>query len=141
MRHPQLLLDNQLCHRIYMANHNLNRVYSSLLEPLQLTYPQYVVMMALWQQDQITLSQLSERTRIDAGTLSLMVRKLTDKNLIDVRPGKDDKRQRVVHLTEPGQALADQASNLPDQVLCAFPTLDQDELKTLAQLLDKLNQA
>ncbi|MCC5854778.1 MAG: MarR family transcriptional regulator [Idiomarina sp.] len=139
MKYPNLFLENQLCHRIYMANHRLNRLYSVLLEPLNLTYPQYVVMMALWEEDRITLSALSERTQIDVGTLSLMMKKLVGKEFLYTEADASDKRKRYIILTETGRRLTEKANDLPQQVLCACPNVSEEDLKELSNLLDKLN--
>ncbi|MEC8226255.1 MAG: MarR family transcriptional regulator, partial [Pseudomonadota bacterium] len=67
MKYPQLKLDNQLCHRLYMASNGIARAYRDSLNQLDLTYPQYVVMMALWEKDQISIAELLEKTAIDGG--------------------------------------------------------------------------
>ena len=72
----QLKLKNQLCHRLYMASNSIVRAYRELLSVLNITYPQYVVMMALWEQDKITIAQLVEKTAIDGGAMTQILKKI-----------------------------------------------------------------
>ncbi|KKM18622.1 hypothetical protein LCGC14_1663810, partial [marine sediment metagenome] len=84
MKYPQLKLDNQLCHRLYMASNSVVRAYRDALNALELTYPQYVVMMALWEEDKITIAQLLKKTAIDGGAMTQILKKMTDKQLLVV---------------------------------------------------------
>ncbi len=83
---PSVLdLDRQICHSLYSAANALVRAYRPLLERLDLTYPQYLVMMSLWQQDGVSISDLARHTRFDAGTLTPLLRRLQKKGLIDIQ--------------------------------------------------------
>ncbi len=134
-----LQLDNQLCHRFYMVSNAFSRVYRPLLKELDITYPQYVVMMALWEQDHITIKQLLERTRIDGGAMSLMLKKLVQKGFVHIDAHQSDKRARIVVLTEFGQNAKRAAKHIPEQMLCHNQSLSEAELKTLMGLIDKLH--
>ncbi|MGO3820149.1 MAG: MarR family winged helix-turn-helix transcriptional regulator, partial [Vibrio casei] len=84
MKHPQLKLDNQICHRLYMASNALTRTYREMLSELDLTYPQYVVMMALWEQDNISITKLLEKTAIDGSAMTQILKKMSDKGLLNI---------------------------------------------------------
>ncbi|ATC96845.1 MarR family winged helix-turn-helix transcriptional regulator [Pseudoalteromonas tunicata] len=145
MPYSQLQLDKQLCHRLYMASNGVIRAYRPLLEALDLTYPQYVVMMALWQQDDITIQTLLAKTAIDGGAMTLILKKMQTKQLLSISANEDDKRKKLIRLTQTGHALKHKAASVPAQIQCAFPTISQQDVHTLISLLDKvcgdLNQA
>lgn len=136
MSMQQLLLENQLCHRLYMASNLVTRAYRPLLATLDLTYPQYVVMMALWQEDNITVNELQKRTRIDSGALTLILKKMQQKSLLSLEPQPQDRRCKAVRLTSTGNNLKRQAEDIPQQVLCQFPGMTEQKLSQLKHLLD-----
>ena len=123
MSFENLQLKNQLCHRLYMASNNIARAYREPLRALNLTYPQYVVMMALWEKDNISIAELIERTAIDGGAMTQILKKMADKNLLSIIKDEQDKRKRVIKLSDAGQALKGQAADIPSKVLCQFPQL------------------
>ncbi|MFT4810278.1 MAG: DNA-binding MarR family transcriptional regulator [Glaciecola sp.] len=132
----QLKLKNQLCHRLYMASNSIVRAYRELLSVLNITYPQYVVMMALWEQDKITIAQLVEKTAIDGGAMTQILKKMADKSLLNIVKDQQDKRKRLVQLTQQGQALKLDAVNIPNKISCKFNSIDSAQVKQLMQLLD-----
>jgi DNA-binding MarR family transcriptional regulator len=132
----QLKLKNQLCHRLYMASNSIVRAYRELLSELNITYPQYVVMMALWEQDKITIAQLVEKTAIDGGAMTQILKKMADKSLLNIVKDQQDKRKRLVQLTQQGQALKMDAVNIPNKISCKFNSIDSGQVKQLMQLLD-----
>jgi DNA-binding MarR family transcriptional regulator len=132
----QLKLKNQLCHRLYMASNSIVRAYRELLSDLNLTYPQYVVMMALWEQDKITIAELVEKTAIDGGAMTQILKKMADKSLLIIVKDLQDKRKRLVQLTQQGQALKIEAVNIPNKISCKFNSIDSGQVKQLMQLLD-----
>jgi DNA-binding MarR family transcriptional regulator len=132
----QLKLKNQLCHRLYMASNSIVRAYRELLNKLNITYPQYVVMMALWEQDKITIAQLVEKTAIDGGAMTQILKKMADKSLLNIVKDQQDKRKRLVQLTQQGQALMMDAVNIPNKISCKFNSIDSAQVKQLMQLLD-----
>ena len=136
MNYDQLKLDKQLCHRLYMASNGIVRTYRPLLDVLNLTYPQYVVMMALWEQDGVTIQTLLEKTAIDGGAMTLILKKMKDKKLLSVTKNDQDKRKKLIHLLPSGQTLKHKAVEIPDKVKCAFPSLGKAELMQLVTLLD-----
>lgn len=136
-----LKLENQLCHRFYAVSNAFTRAYRPLLSALDITYPQYVVMMALWEHDGIPIAQLLEKTRIDGGAMSLMLKKLEAKGYIQVRPHEKDKRSRCVYLTDTGMHAKETAEPIPQQMLCKVDGLSRDEANMLIHLIDKLSDS
>ena len=134
-----LKLENQLCHRFYLLSNAFTRAYRPLLDKLDITYPQYIVLMALWEVDAVTIAALTHKTGIDAGAMTLMLKKLTQKELIDVLKDEKDKRVKHVHLTDKGKALKQQAEEIPKQMLCKFSDIDVKDLQQHIEFLDKLN--
>lgn len=139
MKYPQLKLDNQLCHRLYMASNSVVRAYRDALNELELTYPQYVVMMALWEEDKITIAQLLQKTAIDGGAMTQILKKMTDKQLLMVIKDNQDKRKKLVQLQPLGIKVQQQAADIPQQIRCQFPSINEQEVMQLISLLDKLN--
>ena len=115
-----LKLENQLCHRFYTLSNAFTRAYRPLLAALDITYPQYVVMMALWEQDDVTIAGLLNKTLIDGGAMSLILKKLEQKGLLTVKQDEKDKRVKKVLLTEAGRAAKTTAEAVPAQMLCKF---------------------
>ena len=130
-------LDRQICHSLYSAANALVRAYRPLLQALDLTYPQYVVMMSLWQRDKVSISELARHTRFDAGTLTPMLRRLQTKGFINSEVATSDERRRVITLTRQGRALKKSAESVPRQIACAvdLPVEDALELKSLCEEL------
>jgi DNA-binding MarR family transcriptional regulator len=139
MEYDNLKLENQLCHRFYIATNAITRSYRLLLDALDLTYPQYVVLMALWEQDNVSISDILERTKIDGGSLSQILNKLVLKKLIQLNPSKEDKRKKQVLLTNKGQKLKVKSKEVPEAMSCKITSLDNDDILKLIELLDKIN--
>jgi DNA-binding MarR family transcriptional regulator len=108
-----LLLDEQLCFALYAASRTLTAAYRPLLEPLGLTYPQYVVMLVLWERDGLTVSELGERLLLDSGTLTPLLKRLEQAGLIVRERRQSDERQVEVGLTRSGRALRARAEKIP----------------------------
>lgn len=121
-----LFLKNQLCHPIYSAANALQRTYKRILDPLGLTYPQYLIMMALWEKDGVNIHAITEATYLDSGTLTPLLQKLKTKGLIEVKPLKEDRRNKLVHLTKKGAKLRDKAQTIPETLSCLLPFKPQE---------------
>ena len=134
-----LLLDNQLCFALYSANLALNKLYRQLLAPLNLTYPQYLVMLILWERDDITVSEIGERLFLDSATLTPLLKRLESAGLIVRQRSRQDERQVAVTLSDDGRALQQQAQNIPQAVGCAAQC-DTETLVALKQQLEQLRQ-
>ena len=114
-----LRLDNQLCFAVYAAAHAFNATYKPLLEPLGLTYPQYLVMLVLWQEDGITVSGLGGRLGLDSGTLTPLLKRLEAAGFVSRLRDAADERQVRITLTAAGRALKTKARGIPQALLCA----------------------
>ena len=108
-----LQLDNQLCFAVYSASLAMTKRYKPLLEKLQLTYPQYLVMLVLWERDGLTVSELGERLLLDSGTLTPLLKRLEQAGLIVRERRQSDERQVEVGLTRSGRALRARAEKIP----------------------------
>jgi DNA-binding MarR family transcriptional regulator len=132
-----LLLDDQLCFGLYSASRAVTSLYRSLLEPLDLTYPQYLVMLALWQQDQQQVKELGAALNLDSGTLSPLLKRLEKAGLIIRERQSDDERSVRIRLTEEGVALREQAERIPPHVGAAM-NLTEAELGRMRAAMDQL---
>ena len=138
-----LTLDEQLCFALYTASRAMTSCYRTVLDRLGLTYPQYLVMLVLWEQDGVTVSELGERLFLDSGTLTPLLKRLEAQGQIArLRDVQDERRVRIT-LTAEGRALRDQAEAIPQCVLqssqCSIAELTAltTELK---QLRDRLGE-
>lgn len=141
MPYDQLKLKNQICHRLYMASNGITRIYRPFLKPLGITYPQYVVMMALWEEDQITMGSLSGTTKIDKGFLATTIDKLSTLGLVKVNVDMHDKRKKIILVTTKGKKIEERAKDIPHKILQYFdadPANEREALE-LIRLLDKIN--
>ncbi|MCC4834167.1 MarR family transcriptional regulator [Shewanella sp. 10N.7] len=130
-----LALENQVCFAMYSATNALIRAYRPLLDQLSLTYPQYLVMMVLWKESGISVKTLGEKLHLDSGTLTPLLKRLETKALVIRDRNKDDERVRVLHLTEAGKALHQQAKGIPELMRCKVGG-DAEQLRQLKQLCE-----
>ncbi|MBS1183356.1 MAG: MarR family transcriptional regulator [Proteobacteria bacterium] len=130
-------LSDQLCFAAYSFTHALTRAYRPLLEPLGLTYPQYLVMLVLWEADGQTVKEIGERLRLDSGTLTPLLKRLEAAHYLTRRRGQQDERQVIVHLTDEGRALSEKAAGVPVDLGCAMGA-DWPEIAELRDHLIKL---
>jgi DNA-binding MarR family transcriptional regulator len=142
--HLALMLDNQICFAVYSTAHAFNRVYKPLLERLGLTYPQYLVMLVLWERDDVPVKDIGERLFLDSGTLTPLLKRIEAAGLIRRTRSVDDERQVLIALTPQGQALREKAKAVPQGILAAS-ACSVGELVALKNdivaLRDKLNAA
>lgn len=110
---PELLLDHQLCFALYSASLAMTKAYKPLLDALGLTYPQYLVLLVLWEQDDVMVSRIGERLFLDSGTLTPLLKRLESAGLVQrTRDSHDERRVRVT-LTLEGRVLQQQARSVP----------------------------
>jgi DNA-binding MarR family transcriptional regulator len=114
-----LALDNQFCFALYSASLAMTKAYKPFLESLGLTYPQYLTMLVLWEQDDLLVKAIGERLFLDSGTLTPLLKRLEALDLVRRTRDKQDERQVRITLTKEGRALKKQAQRIPYQVLCA----------------------
>jgi MarR family transcriptional regulator, organic hydroperoxide resistance regulator len=114
-----LALDNQFCFALYSASLAMTKTYKPFLDKLGLTYPQYLVMLVLWQQDDVLVKSIGEKLFLDSGTLTPLLKRLEASALIARTRDDADERQVRITLTREGRALKKKAQTIPYQVLCA----------------------
>lgn len=114
---PALLLDNQLCFALYSASLAMTKLYKPLLDPLGLTYPQYLVLLCLWESDGPTVSELGARLQLDSGTLTPLLKRMEAAGWLVRERSAEDERRVHVHLTPAGRALKARAAAVPGCVL------------------------
>jgi DNA-binding MarR family transcriptional regulator len=138
---PALLLDNQLCFALYSASLAMTKLYKPILKELGLTYPQYLVMLVLWEQEGISVSDLGARLYLDSGTLTPLLKRLQAAGLLERQRGVADERRVQIVLTAAGRALRPKAAAVPPCVLKAVdcPVSEvRDLTRQMQQLRSKL---
>ncbi|MEP6877017.1 MAG: MarR family transcriptional regulator [Burkholderiales bacterium] len=130
-------LDNQLCFALYSSSLVMTKMYKPLLAKLGLTYPQYLVLLVLWESDRITVGELGERLFLDSGTLTPLLKRLEAAGLLTRTRAADDERRVIVALSAAGRALRRKAAQVPLEVACASGC-QLDEIATLTARLQAL---
>ena len=131
-----LRLGDQLCFPLYAYSKELIKKYRPYLDPLDLTYTQYITMMVLWEEETANLKEIGERLYLDSGTLTPVIKKLESKGFIRKERCQDDERSILLHLTEKGRKLEAEAAHVPEAVGKCLRLEAQDAL-TLYSLLYK----
>lgn len=127
-----LLLDRQLCFALYSSSLAMTKVYKPILGELGLTYPQYLVMLVLWEQAPLTVSELGSRLTLDSGTLTPLLKRLEASDLVTRGRDPADERRVVVSLTPAGRHLKQAAAGIPEKMLCATQcTVEEIQALTL----------
>ncbi|MGG1519580.1 MarR family transcriptional regulator [Paenibacillus oryzisoli] len=132
-----LKLENQLCFSLYASSRAITRMYRPLLEELGITYPQYLVLLVLWDQEESTVKELSEKLDLDSGTLTPMLKRMEAQQLLVRKRSQEDERVVNILLTETGRALYDRAMCIP-QTLFAASGLSQEEIVSFNQQLQRI---
>ena len=140
MPYKELSLDSQVCFRLYTASRLVTQCYRPFLQKINLTYPQYLVMMILWEKDNIPVSDISHRLSLESNTTTPLLQRMEKEGLIIRKKSNQDTRQRIVSLTEKGRALEEQAKEVP---LCMAEYLygnniTQEEILSIIPNLDKM---
>jgi DNA-binding MarR family transcriptional regulator len=134
-----LQLDNQLCFALYSTSLAMTKLYKPLLDKLELTYPQYLVMLVLWQNDGLMVSALGERLFLDSGTLTPLLKRMETAGWLTRQRDAQDERRVTIRLTSAGRSLQAQAEKIPGCILdasqCALP-----ELISLTQQVQALRE-
>ena len=140
MAYELLKLDNQLCFRLYTAARLTMGAYHPYLDPLGITYPQYLVMLVLWEHEKQTVMDISHRLQLDTNTVTPLLQRMEKAGLIKRTKGKEDARQRIVTLTDKGLAMQEQAKHIPEclsaEILNHIGSIE--ELTKIIPTLDKL---
>jgi MarR family transcriptional regulator, organic hydroperoxide resistance regulator len=133
-------LDNQLCFALYSSSLLMTKLYKPLLGEIGLTYPQYLVMLALWEEDGVTVSRLGQRLYLDSGTLTPLLKRLEKAGLVKRERNEKDERQVLVRVTPEGKALKRRAAGIPKKIMTASG-MSLDEIVNLRKTVKKLRGA
>ena len=136
--YEQLTLDNQVCFRLYTASRLVTQAYRPLLEPLGLTYPQYLVMMVLWEHDNQPVSDLCHRLELDTNTVTPLLQRMEKSGLVIRSRGIADGRQTLVSLTKKGRHLEEQAKDIPSCMASHWGNQTLDDPLGLVRALDQI---
>ncbi|MEN1759926.1 MarR family transcriptional regulator [Anoxynatronum sibiricum] len=137
MNHDFLKLDKQLCFPLYACSRQVIRLYKPVLDPLGLTYTQYITLMALWETDHISVKQLGERLFLDSGTLTPLLKKMENQGLVRRERSQEDERVVVIHLTKEGKSMKEKAAEVPQQIVSCV-NLNQEDAIQLHRMLHLL---
>ena len=132
-----LKLENQLCFPLYACSREIVKKYHPYLEPIGLTYTQYIVMMVMWEERQITVKHLGEKLYLDSGTLTPVLKSLESKGYVTRTRSSEDERVLVVELTPEGGQLRELAAEVPPKIACCV-SLTPEEGAELHRLLYKV---
>ncbi len=132
-----LKLDKQICFPIYALSREVIQRYRPLLDELDLTYPQYLVFLVLWEEDKQTVNQIGDKLLLDSGTLTPLLKRLEQKNLIIRQRRKTDERVVEISLTQEGKELEQRAKDIPEKLLEQL-NITLDELKTMRTIAHKI---
>ena len=141
MSKNQLCLDEQLCFPIYAASNLIVKAYRPFLTPLGLTYPQYLVMLVLWEKECVSVGDLGQILHLDSGTLTPLLKRMVTSGLINRSRDPNDERRVLISLKDKGRDLSAEAEKIPKELTknIEFDNLNQlrDELKVLVNLLSE----
>ena len=135
--YQELALENQLCFALYNASRAMTKVYQPHLKKLGLTYPQYIVMLSLWQYKNSSVKELGNRLNLDSGTLTPLLKRLETAQLVSRTRSKDDERVVMISLTKQGQLLESDALVMRQEMLCNS-TDDMEQMLALKEQLQQL---
>jgi len=133
----RLLLDRQLCFALYSTSLAMTKIYKPILGELGLTYPQYLVMLVLWESNRLTISELGARLTLDSGTLTPLLKRLESAGWVRRERDAEDERRVLVNLTDAGRRLRASAAGIPERLLCATQC-SIDEIQSLTSRLQAL---
>ena len=139
-----LLLDNQLCYALYAAAHRMTKSYRPMLERMGLTYPQYLVLLVLWEADGVTVSEIGRRLRLDSGTLTPVLKRLEVSGLLNRSRRQSDEREVEITLTPRGRDLRAEAVEVRQSIMCQLH-MSEPEIQAMRMdlnaLIDNLSAA
>lgn len=133
-------LNNQLCFPLYALSRQITGFYRPLLEKLGLTYPQYLVMMVLWEKQSVSIKQLGQLLRLDSGTLTPLLKRMESNGLIRRKRSEEDERSVNILITEKGKILESEAEKIPAHIKCQLKMSDY-EIVSLRDHLKKILSA
>jgi DNA-binding MarR family transcriptional regulator len=139
MDDKQLQLSNQICFPLYSASRLITKAYKPYLDEMGITYPQYLVLMVLWENDNLTVNQISEKLLLNTNTISPLLKRMEKSELIERNRSSEDERIVIVNLTETGKQIKDKAKSIPEQLLKILLN-ENIELSEVLQLKEMLDQ-
>jgi DNA-binding MarR family transcriptional regulator len=129
-----LKLDNQICFLLYAASRRMTAVYTPLLDALELTYPQYLVLLVLWERDGVDVGYIADKLMLDTGTVSPLLKNMQNAGLINRKRDSDDERKVILTLTDKGVSLKEKALNIPKTVFQRSGCSSKEYLALKAEL-------
>jgi DNA-binding MarR family transcriptional regulator len=135
----QLKLENQICFPFYAISRLIIRAYQPYLEKLGITYPQYLVLLVLWENDGLAVQQISEKLILNTNTVTPLLKRMEAIGLIKREKAKDDERKVMIHLTQEGEALQFSAATIPDELMKNMGDLEV-EWEDLIGMRDKIQE-
>ena len=138
--HAELLLDNQICFRLYSAARLVTQAYTPMLKALGITYPQYLVLLVLWEKDRQPVNDIARRLMLETNTVTPLLQRMEKAGLIVRTKGQEDSRQRIVSLTKKGIEMREQAKHIPECLATDIiqKTGEEEEFAKMIPSLDKL---
>jgi DNA-binding MarR family transcriptional regulator len=140
MDNPQLQLSNQICFPLYSVSRLITKAYKPHLDKMNVTYTQYLVLMVLWENDGVTVNDISKKLLLNTNTLSPLLKRMEALKLLDRTRSVEDERKVIVKLTEKGKNLEIQAASIPSELIkvLAQENTDLTEVLQLKEMLNKL---
>ncbi|MNE35438.1 Organic hydroperoxide resistance transcriptional regulator [compost metagenome] len=135
-----LKLENQLCFPLYALSRKVTAHYKPLLEELDLTYPQYLVMLLLWEHQTLSVKELGDHLMLDSGTLTPLLKRLEQKKIVVRKRSEEDERIVLISLTEEGKQLQNKAVEVPVKLQCSLNLSDDDITIARSQIIKLLNK-
>lgn len=136
-KYAGIRLENQLCFPLYVCSKEIVRRYKPYLDELNLTYTQYIAMMVLWEEREVTVTELGKQLFLDSGTLTPLLKKLEQKGFVTRKRMESDERNVCISITEKGDRLKEEAVKIPEKMSCCI-SLNPEEVKTLYTILQKV---
>ncbi|MGD6966337.1 MarR family winged helix-turn-helix transcriptional regulator [Rossellomorea vietnamensis] len=135
----QLKLENQICFLLYAASREMTKQYKPILEDLDVTYPQYLVLLLLWEHESLTVKGMGEKLFLDSGTLTPMLKRMEEQGLLVRERSDEDQRSVSVKLTSEGQNLKQKAADIPGRILSLAGSTEEENKVLKTALLRLLN--
>jgi DNA-binding MarR family transcriptional regulator len=136
-KYAGIRLENQLCFPLYVCSKEIVRRYKPYLDELNLTYTQYIAMMVLWEEREVTVTELGKQLFLDSGTLTPLLKKLEQKGFVTRKRMESDERNVCISITDKGDKLKEEAVKIPEKMSCCI-SLNPEEVKTLYTILQKV---
>lgn len=135
-----LRLDNQLCFALYAATHAITRTYREKLTPMGITYPQFLVLLVLWEQDNLTIKEIGDKLMLDSGTVTPLIKRMEVMQILARTRSTEDERERIVSLKAKGKALKDDALDARKYVACRLGMSEPEIMTLRSDLISLIKQ-